>query len=472
LSTTNSGGTEQFEQAISLVAAGLHDRANELLVQCVRQQPTSAEFVEAFLNNLKLRTDLPKAVVENLAALDANLARVYQAKVWAEVVPLALDRLGVPPPHTSAFLALADAAAAERHPDVEQLYLAAAYEADPNSIEVLCRRATCAARLDRFEEAIALWERVEELDPHDNDSARIVARLTIDRSRCQAGLETKTCETPVVVAGTAVSKSGNQPPPDSAKSTEWQLPCELPHLTAAIKRTPIQQLEVAVREYPTNGELYLQLASLYLAKGREYDAERLLIKGREEAPDDVRVRHLWEDVSMLRMNSRVTAAQQQMETDNGPAPRAALADVRSKRDRQELEVYQQRCKREPENAKLQHQLGLRLKRAGKLEEAIRRFEAAITDPAERPAAAFAMGECLHQAGRLAEALRAYRQSADAANGPTQAEWRKRALYQAAELAGRAKLIRRARRYVGDLLRYDPHDHRAATLLADLERLKT
>jgi len=457
-----------LDQALSLVAAGLHDRAGEVLAQCVRSNPYGYESVNALLNNLKHRTWSIRAPDDELRQLDADLAQALQVKRWDAVVPLSLRRLTIAPPDTRTLLALGDAAAASRQPTIEARYIEAADDLSPSDTEVLRRRAQVATRSGRLDEAISLWQQVEQLDPSDSESAKWVARLTIDQSRCRAGLETALCESSSVDAVEHADSTVDLPT-GGVSDGNWQLPCELPHLTAEIKRTPLQQLELAVREYPANGELYLQLASLYLAKGRDYDAERLLVKGREAVPDDLRVRNLWEEVSMLRANSRVALAQQQAETDGTPASRAALAEARTKRDRQEIEIYQQRVKREPENARLQYQLGLRLHKAGKLNEAVTRFEAAMKSPSERPAAAFELGECLQSAGRLAEAMRAYRQSAEAAMVPGQIDWRKRSLLQAAELARRAKLLRRARRYTNDLLRLDPHDHQAAAMLAELEQ---
>ncbi len=471
MSNPHTAGSERLDRALSLVAAGLHDRAGELLAECVRHEPASREFVEALLSNLKqLRNRPVTTAAELLQQLDHDLAVAQREKRWDDVVALALRRLTLARPTPIPLLALAEAAAARRQYEIEVRYAEAAAAYGPDDPEVVRRLATIATREGRFEEAISLWQHVEELVPADSHPARMVARLVIDRSRCQAGMETKVCEPPVAAA----SADDEQCDLPAVKTDDgaWQLPCELPHLTAEIKRTPIQQLELAVREYPANGELYLQLASLYLAKGRDYDAERLLLKGREEVPDDLRVRNMWEDVSMLRANSRVAAAQQQFEADGTPVSRAALAEARTKRDRQEIEIYQQRVKRDPDNAKLQYQLGLRLKKSGKLLDAAKRFEAASSDPTERPAAAFGLGECLQQSGQLAESLRAYRQAAEAAVSPTQLDWRKRALYQAAELSRRAKLFRRARRYTQDLLRLDPHDHRAASLLAELEPPRT
>jgi len=471
LSNTHSPGVELLNQALSLVAAGLHDRAGEVLAQCVRSNPHGYEAVDAMLNNLRHRTWSQAAGEDELRRLDAELAQAHQEKRWDALVPLALRRLTIAPPAAAALLALADTAAAARQPAIEARYIEAADDFSPSDPAVIRRRAQLATRSGRIDEAVALWQQVEQLDPSDSEPAKMVARLTIDQSRARVGLETALCETSLAGSPAAEpadsTDSADDLPRSQLSDGNWQLPCELPHLTAEIKRTPLQQLELAVREYPANGELYLQLASLYLAKGRDYDAERLLVKGREAVPDDLRVRNLWEDVTMLRANARVAAAKQQAETDGTPASRAALAEARAKRDRQEIEIYQQRVKREPDNARLQYQLGLRLHKAGKLNEAAARFEAAMKSPTERPAAAFALGECLQSAGQLAEALRAYRQAAEAAVIPGQTDWRKRALLQAAQLARRVKLLRRARRYTNDLLRINPHDHAAAALLAEL-----
>lgn len=459
---------DRFEQALSLVAAGLHSRAGELLAECVRQAPDHPEFVDAIINHLK-HLPKPDAGDTSSDASAAELARARDEKNWPEVERLALRRLAAQR-DLAALLGLADAASARRSTDIEQRYVAGAFALFPNAAEAVRRQAAEMSRLGRFDDAIALWERVDELEAGDTQATQMVARAIIDRSRVRAGLATNLAEPQSIDASQPADEATSSQALDRGEK-EWKLHLDLPHLTAELKRTPIQQLELAVREFPAHGEYYLQLASIYLSKGRDYDAERLLAKGLEEASDDPRVREMWEDVAMLRHEARVAAAQQQAEADGTPASRAALADARNKRDRQEIEIYNQRCKRDPGNARLQFQLGIRLRKAGKYAEAIKRFEAALADANERPAAAFELGECFQQAGQLAEALRAYRQAIDSAVTPTQNVWRKRALYQAAELATRAKLLRRARRYVSDLLRIDAHDRRAASMLADLERQK-
>ena len=79
------------------------------------------------------------------------------------------------------------------------------------------------------------------------------------------------------------------------------------------KRTPIQQLEAAVRDHTSNPDLYLKLAALYMEKDRDYDAEKLLSKGKELC-DDSRVAAYWEDVTMIRLDRKLAAATRQAAT--------------------------------------------------------------------------------------------------------------------------------------------------------------
>ena len=180
LSHTHSPGTELFDQALSLVSAGLHERAGELLAECVRLDPAGIEAVDALLNNLKHRSGSPSD--GEVRQLDADLHVARQEQRWDEIFSLALRRLTVASPSASALLALAEVSAARRHPELEARYVAAAAELAPDDVEVLRRRALLAARVGQFDAAIALWQQVERQDPSDLQSAKLIARLTIDRS--------------------------------------------------------------------------------------------------------------------------------------------------------------------------------------------------------------------------------------------------------------------------------------------------
>jgi tetratricopeptide (TPR) repeat protein len=320
---------------------------------------------------------------------------------------------------------------------------------------------------ERLDEALASWEQVLRDHPENLEAARIVSRLAIELGRRRAGLAPRPIEHPHSIAAlslpTLVEANAES---NGAESEPASGSLRAP---TRIKLTPIQQLEMSVRDQPANPEFYLKLAPLYLEKERDYDAERLLERGRE-ATGDARVRQLWEDVTMLRLEKKIDFARREAEREDTPATRSQLADLRAERDRWEIEVFTGRCQREPANLALRYELGLRLKRAGKLRAACQEFAEALSSAEHKAAAALQLGDCLAQFFEYPEALKHYRLAADAALAREQVESRKEALYRAAELASRVKLRHPARHYLSELLALDPNYRDAAQLLEKMPQV--
>lgn len=231
----------------------------------------------------------------------------------------------------------------------------------------------------------------------------------------------------------------------------------------------IQSLEVLVRDQPGNVDLYLALARLYLARGRDYEAERLLMRGREATDRDPRIEEFAEEVAMLRLEKKVAAAQKEVDADDTPATRDALQSLVRERDRVEIEIFLQRCRRNPEDLALRYELGCRFKRAGKLAQACERFEESLHDRRIRHATALALGDCCEQMQRIPDALRYYRLAADGQAARLSLECQTDALLRASRLAQNLKLGRLARRYAVWLLQLDPQHQGGAALIERLDR---
>jgi len=213
--------------------------------------------------------------------------------------------------------------------------------------------------------------------------------------------------------------------------------------------TPIQELENAIRDAPAIPELYLQLAELYLAAGRDYYAERILTKG-QAATDDPRVRTLREEVTLRRLEARVAEAEQRVAAQNTPEGQAELSTAVAERDRTALEIYQQRVAREPGDLAARYALGRSLKRAGRAREAQPHLTAALDDRQHGAAAALELGQTWREFGDLAQALRHFRLAARRAALVHHPAIQQAALRQAAELCLQIKLKKLAQRYLAKL----------------------
>jgi len=454
---------KRFHEGLCLAAGGDYDRARTAFLDCVLADPGCGEFVQEFLVNLAMwfppgrqPASLPKGDAEEpirQAAAQAN---------WAEVLRQGPRLLANHPWHVATLLALADACEAQGHGDAEACYLTTAMQAASDDIRIQRRAGQAFGRLRKYNEALACWRQVESRNHHDEEAPRMIATLIIARSRLRAGLQDSddaqgrpAQATParrhsepytrfVIGNADALAQSAAQPP--------------------GLSLSPIQQFEAAIRERPSIPELYLRLAQTYLDKERDYDAERLLAKGREATDRDARVQQMWEDVTLLRHARRVEIAQQELKAKDSPQTREAVNQATKDRDRVEMEIFLGRCKREPDNARSHFELGLRLQRAEKLRDACQQFEKALAHAGQRGPAALELGRCLEKLGEVPQALRHYRLAAESATSADQLEEKKESLYRAGKLALRIKLARLAQRYLAQLLRIDPNHRNAAVLM--------
>ncbi|MCE9525194.1 MAG: hypothetical protein K8R36_03975 [Planctomycetales bacterium] len=379
--------------------------------------------------------------------------------------------------------------------DAELRYLQMAFEAGPSDVEINRHCGRSLARMKKFDEAITTWQRVAELAPGDAEAARMVASLSIEKSRLrgekgrppmQAEVDVveekpqpwNKPELPRTSAATASSHSKSPaldrdtgeidlstPPTEQAISVVVTA-AKHKSQPAEFELTAVQKLESAIRDYPSNPDYYAELIPLYLEMGRDYDAERLLAKGKEMT-DDGRVRQLWEDVVMLRMSRKITLARQLVAKDGDDESKARLDALCRERDKFETEVFVGRSLREPKNAAIRYQLGLRLRQAGKIREALQCFLEALHDPQQKPLAAMEMGRTYEELREFPEALQRYRLAAESATLPEQLEARKQSLYHAASLARRIKMQQLAKRYLTELIKIDPQYKEAAAWLKEL-----
>jgi len=469
--STGDAPGERFEEALELVRRGQHGRAANLLAECVAAEPDNADFVQAFLDHLAHKP----VTGENGQAAESDLPpELKQAQAesnWPQVQRLAPRFLAAHPDHRMVLAALASASAAQGHSAAELCYWKRASEIAPNDVEINRRLGRALARLRRLDEALARWRRVEEIDEADAEAAPTIAALIRERSRDRSGLATPEREQ-WLLTNSVNGAYGVRPAAAESKTS-------LAHLLAAdarsptsgpnFKRTPIQELEVAIREFPSNADYYLQIVPLYLQTGREYDAEKLLAKGRQATSNDPRVCQLWEDVTMLRTEKKLALAQKLAQENDTPDARNELKQILAERDQVETDIFVSRCQREPHNAAVRVQLGMRLRRAGKFREACQRLEEALRDAAQRPHAALELGECHRQQGDFKEALRFFRMAGESSFQPEQLPAKKQALYHAGGVAAKQRMRRLAERYLTELLRLDANYKDAPAMLANVRR---
>jgi tetratricopeptide (TPR) repeat protein len=233
-----------------------------------------------------------------------------------------------------------------------------------------------------------------------------------------------------------------------------------PHPSIPLNRR--QRLEKAIADNPADVASYVALAELWTGEGRHSEAERILTRALAASGGDLKVRELLENAQIRRARAQLAIAENRAVTFKTAEAAELAAKLRADLNRLELEVFDARCQRYPEEPGLKYELGVRLKRAGNYTEAINYLTQGQADPRHRAAATLELGECFQQLRQYTKALEHYVTAAGSAEEDP--ERRKLALYRAGVLAHGLKDAASAVKYLSQLVEMDAQYKDAADRL--------
>ncbi len=449
---------EQFEQAVEMTKLSKYDfdRVHALLAECVVNDPGNVQFAEAMLKNLGRKHGNGKDSVGRQALPGkGRLEKALEDGDWKRVLHVGAGLLKHNPWDAGTLRAMAEVCEACNCPRVELLFLRHALDAASGDIDLNRHLAISLSRVERFDEAIECWERVEEAELDDSEAPRMITILTLKKARHQPSLSGRRG---------SEDESAESAPTDKATETEAGKRRKKKKEPRELVFTRRQQLEQAIANHPVDERNYLKLADFHLSEGRAFHAMQTLKKG-QEVVSDPRILHRLEDVKMLRAKERVETAGQQAAEKGTSEAYEVVEKLRDESHQLELDIYKSRLERNPDDDETNFQLGVRLKQAGSLRESLDLLKAGLRVPECRAAASLEIGEILQRYHQFPKALQFYRQATQlAARDPNQTECRKRALYRAAALATTMKLSDTARQYLSELVKMDRNYRDARTRL--------
>ena len=187
-----------FEQAQQCAAKGERDYANDLLSQCVVEDPGNLIYLQHFLANLAQKYGNNKTGAR-LAGLKIKSGRNALKKATerdngAKRFKAAVDALKVNPWDATTLLALADACQQIGSPESEIFLLRWALDVDPKDPVVNRRAAIGFARMGQFDNAIGCWRRVQAAKPLDEEASKAISQLSVEQTIQKGGYSRK-CST-------------------------------------------------------------------------------------------------------------------------------------------------------------------------------------------------------------------------------------------------------------------------------------
>lgn len=415
----------QFEEARQLFRQGQFAVAQERIATLIEQDPGNLLFVEALLQNVEqlLAARPANWWTRLIGAAARELDNAFAAdEHWRvlQLAPAALTAVGLKP-ETLAKLAKA-AQRVESH-DVELRYWNAALSASGEApgAELLHQAGQGFARQGAFAAARRCWERLTELDATEN-----VAALELLGGFAETG---------------------------QREAAE-----------AALKQ---------VADPSAGGPSSLLLAAEDFVQRRWFDAaEAVLTQAVELAAGDWSVRERLEQLKLDRKATELAIATELAATDDSPLAAALIERTAADLNRLEIEHFNVRCQRYPEEPHWRLELGRRLAKsamhfeaAEQLQTAAEAFERIDTAEAGREAVSawLQRGESMQAVRQFDAALAAYERAEERAKAlgkqaPDPASATEKALLKRlfgrlatlAEAMGREPLARRARQQLESL----------------------
>jgi tetratricopeptide (TPR) repeat protein len=442
-----------YEHAQRCVEKGDHDYANQLYTQCVSEDPANLVYLQGFMGNLQKKYANNKKG-SRLAGLKIKSHRMGLAKAagkgnWQEAFQAGCAALALNPWDVPALLAMADAFS-QLHVGECQLYcLRWALDIAPKDPVVNRQAAHALQGMGQFDQAIACWHRVKQAKPDDEEAYQAVSRLSVEQTIHKGGYD------PAMLGGSAITGDGaSAAKPRSVARLSRGGADESPEDIAANELPHEDRLKAAIAKDPSAVENYFRLTDLYLHQQRWEDAQQALEKAHQATGGgDLTVRERLEDLQLRRAAREAAAAQQHFDHEKTSAAHELLDRAKAQANQVELEVYATRVDRDPHNPRLQFELGMRLKKAGKTKQAITALQAARSDPKRRALVLLELGECFQKIEQYKLALSHYEQSIEACEASDE-DARKLALYRAGVLATGLRELDRAERHLAELAGLD------------------
>ena len=428
-----------------------HDYVNTMFSECVVTDPGNVVYVEAFLGNLTDKYNNNKKGGRLGFNARGQLKKAVAKAQWHEVLKKGPDILKQNPWDVQTLRWMAEACAAYHFNEVELLYLKNALDANPKAVDVNKHCATSLARMGQFEQAIACWHRIEELDKNNQEAPEMISKLSVERHRIASGLaEDASPEVREKVKHAAKASSDSPEDNPSPEETDKPSPAK-----REIKLTERQQLEQAVVNNPADTDAYRSLADLHIKEARYPEAEQVLTKALQTAGNDLQLQEKLEDTMILRAKAQLKIAESRAKEKQTETAKELASEMRHNLYRLELDIYNTRCQRFPDDLQVKYELAVRLKKLGNYDEAIEQFREARNENSVKTSATIDMGECLQHLKQYSKALQCYQRAVASANKASEAELKKIALYRAGVLASGLKQADVAKTHLGELLKLDP-----------------
>ncbi|MGE5192719.1 MAG: tetratricopeptide repeat protein [Deltaproteobacteria bacterium] len=241
-----------------------------------------------------------------------------------------------------------------------------------------------------YNEAIACWKRILQVDPANGEARSKITALDAKSVMDRGGYEGAESTQNVMAAHEVARRlSLNKDADGPGVSVE-------------------ADLQRAIRKNPANKDSYLKLADHYKLAGKLEEAEQQLLKALEISGNDLSIREMLEDVQLDLMEKTIAITKEQAR--NNPADDALkqrCAELVNELTKRKTEFYLVRVDRYPQDMRIKYELASLHMNVQKWQLAIPLLQQARSDPRLKGEALFKLGLCFYSDNKPQLAIRQF-----------------------------------------------------------------
>jgi tetratricopeptide (TPR) repeat protein len=396
----------QYERANQVITTGNYDYGIRLLLSCCKLDPANLIYRQALrrTEKTKYQNNLRGSRLAGLTSVGtkAKLKAAKRTGDYLKVLEHGESILTGNPWDVGTQMDMAEAADALGLLDLAVWILEQARQKNPRDAVTNRALARLYEKRGNFTQAIGLWEMVRKADPRDveaqNKAKDLAANETIARGRYEEAVSSNPDEaaedTGEPAPSSPLEKGSTTHPVLAGRVVSGPIAAGGPPAPVDRAAREAAPLLEKIKNDPTNANTYLHLAAVYRRADQFDQAREVLQQGIGPTGNNFEITAELADLEIEPFRRNLAVAEEKLKSDpQHENLRKLRIRLLKEINTRELELFRQKADRYPTEMAHRFELGVRLLRAGQLDEAIQTLQQARNDPKNHWRALLYLGYC-------------------------------------------------------------------------------
>ena len=426
------------------------DFAAECFFNSIKMQPDNKVFRQTRHGSLEKMYDNNgtggRMASMRLMTVRGKIKKSKMQKNWKAVDLAAEEGLGINPWDAQLYAELGESAVQQENMDVAQYAWGKAVKYDRANIAYNRALGKVLRECGEYMAARDCFKRIYEADPKDAEARAMMSKLDAESVMDRGGYE-RAESTRDVKTEKEAPRNAYEEDRKARKGQQSQADAPGESIETDLRH--------AIRKDADNINHYLRLADYYRKERNLPSALELYNQALEKDDGNTDILELKEDVELDLLRDKLAdASELARKNPEKKRPAEKVAALKKQLIVRELEIFEPRIERHPQNMKMRFELADRYRRTKQYKRAIPLYQQAVADIRLSHDALVWLGECFVRNNQLKLAQRQFVKALDALNAGDHPDPFKRAHYWLGRIAEKARSNDEAETHYTEILSVD------------------